>query len=424
MKIWIKNVDIVPMTKKDLVLKDHHIIIEDGEIRDILSKEPQGSFDQIIDGHNRVVIPGLINTHTHLGMSLLRNYADDMNLKDWLEKKVWPFEAKLTADDIYYGSKISMMEMIASGTTAFVDMYFEMDRVYQAARETGMRGVLTPGFIEDDRVDERIENIKKLHDLVKDDPMIDLMVAPHAPYTVGRKALVRLSDLAAELGVGMHIHLSETRREVEEAMAQFKASPIAYVDSLGLFQHRIIAAHCVHVSDHDIEILADKGVYVAHNPSSNLKLASGFAPIEQMKRSGVAVCLGTDGASSNNNLNMMEEMHMASLLGKALVEDPTAMSAYETLEMATCLGAKAIGRDDLGSIETGKRADLVLIDTDRLHWLPQHNLISSLVYTAQGADVRTVLIDGAVVYHEGAFTLIDEEEVKAGVLERTRRLIS
>lgn len=420
MNILIKNIDVIPMTEKNLILESVDIHIVNNRISYIGSEKDGFTADKIIDGKGKIAIPGLINAHTHLGMSLMRNYADDLDLMTWLQDEIWPFEAKLGREDIYYASKLSMIELIKSGCTAFVDMYFEMDRVADAALEIGIRGVVTPGYIEDDKSEDRIRNYRNIFEKYNDkDGLIKVMIAPHSPYTVGKKHLLKLIKLAKELNIGIHIHLSETKIEVENAMRDFGKSPIAYVEELGLFEVPTIAAHCVHVDENDMRILAENNVFVVHNPSSNLKLASGFAKVDKMMELGVKVALGTDGASSNNNLNMMEEMHMASLLGKAVSNDPKALDAYQTLEMATVNGAKSIGMgDELGSLENGKLADIAILDMNKTHLVPANNKISMIVYAAQASDVDTVIINGRVVMENRKLIGVDEASIVNEVNKR------
>ena len=424
MKIQINNIAVIPMTEVGRVIENACIYIEDERIVHVGEELNDFKPDKVIDGKNKLAIPGLINAHTHLGMSMLRNYADDLDLMSWLQDEVWPFEAKLNAEDIYYASKLSMIELIKSGCTTFVDMYFEMDRVADAALEIGMRGVLTPGYIEDANSEKRIESYREIYKNYHNrDNLLKVMIAPHAPYTVGADHLKKLVELAKELELGIHIHLSETKTEVDNAYRDFGKSPISYVNELGLFEVPTIAAHCVHIDEEDMTILADKGVHVVHNPSSNLKLASGFAKVSEMKSHGVKVALGTDGASSNNNLNMVEEMHLASILAKAVSGDPKSMTAYETLEMTTKIGAQAIGMgEDLGSIEEGKLADITLIDLSATHLTPANDLISMVVYTAQASDVCTVIVNGKVIMEDRKLD-VDEEHIKTEVLNRLSRIV-
>lgn len=424
MNLLIKNIDVIPMTERNLILENVDIHIVDNKISYLGAEKSSFVPDKIIDGKGKIAIPGLINAHTHLGMSLMRNYADDLDLMTWLQEEIWPFEAKLGREDIYYASKLSMIELIKCGCTSFVDMYFEMDRVADAALEIGIRGVITPGYIEDDNSENRVKNYRKIFEKYNDkDGLIKVMIAPHSPYTVGKDHLIMLLQLAKELNTGIHIHLSETKVEVENAIRDFGKSPIAYVNELGLFDVPTIAAHCVHIDENDMKILAEKDVYVVHNPSSNLKLASGFAKIDKMMEEGVSVALGTDGASSNNNLDMFEEMHIASLLGKAVSNDPKALDAYKTLEMATVNGAKAIGMGEvLGSLEEGKLADITIVDMNKTHLVPANNKISMIVYAAQASDVDTVVINGKVVMENRNVIGVDEASIVDEVNKRLKVL--
>ncbi|GFN34301.1 amidohydrolase [Tepidimicrobium xylanilyticum] len=415
MGILIKNVTVVPMNSKDEVLEDTNIYIEGDRIISIGELKENFKIDKTIDGKNKVAMPGLINAHTHIGMSLLRNYADDLPLHEWLNDKIWPIEAKLTGDDVYWGSLLSMVEMIQSGTTAFCDMYFFMDQVGKGIEEAGIRGVLTRGIIE-----EKGQEIEKLDDtrrLYKSwhgnaNGRIKVMVAPHAPYTCSPKYLEDIMDLAYELNTGIHIHLSETKKEVEDSFKTYGKSPIKHVYDLGLFKLPTIAAHCVHVDEEDIKILKDNNVSPVNNPSSNLKLASGFAPVDQMLKSGINVCLGTDGSSSNNNLNMFEEIHLASIVNKAVNMDAVSVPAITALEMATINGAKALLWDEeIGSIEVGKKADIILIDMYKSHLYPRHNIISALAYSVQGSDVDTVIVDGNIIMENREIKTLDVEKI-------------
>ena len=307
MNLLIKNITILSMAGKDEVIENTNMYIEDDKIVHIGELKEDIKVNRIIDGKNKVAMPGLVNAHTHIGMSLLRNYADDLPLHEWLTKKIWPIEAKLTAEDIYWGSLLSMVEMIQSGTTTFCDMYFFMDEVGKGLEESGIRGVLTRGIIEEpgkekEKLDDTRELYKNWHG--KGEGRIKVMVAPHAPYTCSPAYLEDVMDLAHELDTGIHIHLSETKKEVEDSYKTYGKSPIKHVYDLGLFKLPTIAAHCVHVDESDIKILMENNVSPVNNPSSNLKLASGFAPIDEMLKFGVNVSLGTDGSSSNNNLNM------------------------------------------------------------------------------------------------------------------------
>ncbi|MCF6463868.1 amidohydrolase [Clostridium sp. Cult1] len=415
MNLLIKNITILPMDGKDEVIENTNMYIEDDKIVHIGELKEDIKVNRIIDGKNKVAMPGLINAHTHIGMSLLRNYADDLPLYEWLTKKIWPIEAKLTTEDVYWGSLLSMVEMIQSGTTTFCDMYFFMDEVGKGLEESGIRGILTRGIIEESgKEKEKLDDTRELYKnwYGKGEGRIKVMVAPHAPYTCSPAYLEDVMDLAHELDTGIHIHLSETKKEVEDSYKTYGKSPIKHVYDLGLFKLPTIAAHCVHVDESDIKILRENNVSPVNNPSSNLKLASGFAPIDEMLKFGVNVSLGTDGSSSNNNLNMFEEIHLASIVNKTVNMDAVSVPAITALKMATINGAKALLWDkEIGSIEIGKKADMILIDMDKPHLYPRHNIISSLAYSVQGSDVDTVIVDGKIIMEKREIKTLDVEKI-------------
>ncbi len=427
MTILIKDITLVPMDGKNEVIEKTNIYMDDkiihiGELRDDIEVE------RVIDGKNKVAMPGLINAHTHIGMSLLRNFADDLPLHDWLTKKIWPTEAKLIGEDVYWGSLLSIVEMIQSGTTAFCDMYFFMDQVGKALEESGIRGVLTRGLIEEQgKNEEKLDETKDLYNNWhgKGNGRIKVMVAPHAPYTCSPDFLKETIKLANELNTGIHIHLSETKKEVEDSYKNFGKSPIKHVYDLGLFDVHTIAAHCVHVDDEDIEIMKEKNVYPVNNPGSNLKLASGFAPVDKMLKKGISVALGTDGSSSNNNLNMFEEINLAAIVNKAVNLDAVSVPALDALKMSTVNGAKALAWfDEIGSVEAGKKADLILIDMDKPHLYPRHNIISALAYTVQASDVDTVIVDGRIIMKKREIKTLDVEKIKYMAEKHAKDLIN
>ena len=421
MSFLIKNIGIIPMTADNFIIEKGYLEIAGDEIKQVAAGQaPAGDYERIIDGTNLVALPGFVNAHTHAAMTLLRGYADDMPLMDWLEKKIWPLEAKLTAEDVYWGTMLAIVEMIRSGTTCFADMYFFMDRVAEAAEQTGIRALLTRGLIGvGPDADKALAESRELvqHWNKSNHSRVRFNLGPHAPYTCPPEYLRQVADLAGELGVGMHIHLAETASEVADSLRTYGLTPVAHMDSLGLFEHPVLAAHCVHLNDEDIEILARKRVGVAHNPESNMKLASGIAPVPRLLQAGVTVALGTDGASSNNDLDMRQEMHSCALLHKVNSMDPTILPAYQALQMATLNGAQALGlADDIGTLEAGKKADLILCKVDGPHFIPRYDIIANLVYSGQAADVDTVIIDGQIVMHNRVIRSFDEEEV----LERAK----
>lgn len=426
MNILIKNAKVLVYENGKLLTKDADIAIKGNKISQIEKIKADSGFQKIIDASNMLAMPGLINTHTHLSMVLFRNYADDMPLFDWLTKKIWPLEAKLTNEAIYKGSILGIAELIKSGVTGFLDMYFFADETIKAALETGVRVYIARGLTDEEEGKEvQLNETRRLfNEYHNQEGRVKIYAGPHAPYTCSPRYLKKVIELAKELDIGIHIHLAETKKEVDECIEKWGKTPIKHVFDLGLFERPTIAAHCVHLNDEDIEILAKSNVSVAHNPTSNLKLASGFAPVEKMLKAGVNVTLGTDGASSNNNLNMFEEMHLASIMHKALNYDAVSVPAETVIKMATINGAKALGiEDELGSLEVGKKADIILIDLRKPHLVPLNNPLSAICYSAQSSDVHTVIVDGKILMENYELKTIDIEKAMHDAEDAARKLI-
>ena len=427
-KILIKNALTVTLDKE----KPGHFhgdILIDGDRIEMIVERPDlidhGLADRVIDGSNLIVMPGFVNTHGHAAMSLFRSYADDMPLKEWLEKKIWPIETLLESDDIYWGTMLSIAEMIKGGTTTFTDMYFFMDRVAEAAAETGIRSVLSRGLIGlnggEQGLVETESFIKNWHGA--ENGRITVMLGPHAPYTCPPEYLKKVMGLAEKTKCPIQIHLSETKGEVEDCLKEYGITPPKMLSDLGLLDFKVVAAHCVHLTDQDIEILSEKNVGVAHNPGSNLKLGSGIAPVRKMLSSGIKVGIGTDGASSNNNLDMVEEMRLAALLVKGYEMDPTLIDANTALQMATSMGAEVLGLAGIGILKEGYKADLIGLRHDRLHLTPMHNPLAHLVYASAAADVHLVIVDGKILLDSGEFTTLDEAKIRAEASGKSSRLI-
>ena len=414
-KILIENVEIVtdgPAYPKK------YIGITDQKISYIGTTRPEGYEDAYrIDGTGKLAAAGMVNAHTHIAMCLLRSYGDDMALMDWLQNKVWPAEAGLRDGDCYWGTQLGILEMLKSGTTAFADMYFFEDETARAVSESGLRACLSRGLTGDkyDKEDQRLaDNIR----LYKDwngqaDGRLTVMLGPHAPYTCSEDYLRLLVEAAEELGCEMHMHLSETRQEVEDCLAQHGKTPIAYADSLGILDRGCLIAHGVWATDEELDLMAAKHARVAHNPQSNLKLASGIAPVQKMLGKGIVVGLGTDGATSNNNLDMLEETRLAAMLHKGVTYDPLCIPAATAWEMATLQGARCLGYDCVGKVEEGWLADLVLYDMNKPYWYPRHDRMSLLVYAASASDADTVLVNGKVLLEKGEAKTLDEEKIYA-----------
>ncbi|MBE3585173.1 5-methylthioadenosine/S-adenosylhomocysteine deaminase [Desulfofundulus australicus DSM 11792] len=429
MKIMISGAAVLTMEQGSALIPDGEIIIEGQYITHVGpagSVSPEQNFDRVIDARGMLAMPGFVNCHTHASMTLLRGYADDLPLMEWLQKKIWPVEERLEPEDIYWGAMLSCLEMIRSGTTTFADMYFHMDEVARAVEKAGMRASLSQGLIGlSPGAGEALSNsrrfIREWHGQAEG--RITTMLGPHAPYTCPPDFLARVLDMADELKVGIHIHIAETRAEIEEIQQKYGKTPVALMEQVGLFNFPVLAAHCVHLTDEDIRILVARGAGIAHNPESNMKLASGIAPVTRLLAAGALVGLGTDGAASNNNLDMMEEMRSAALLQKVATMDPMALPAQDALAMATVNGARVLGLKDVGPLKPGNKADIILVNLDRPHFYPRHNLMAHLVYAARASDVETVIIDGRLVMENRQVLTLDEERIYYEVQKRAEKLV-
>jgi 5-methylthioadenosine/S-adenosylhomocysteine deaminase len=378
-----------------------------------------------LDRPDAILAPGLVNTHAHAAMSLFRGIADDMRLQDWLEKFIFPAEAKnVSPEFVRWGTRLACLEMLLAGATTYADMYYFEDVVAEATKEAGMRGVLGETIIGFPVPDAKtpadgLKFTERYLARFKGDPLIVAAVAPHALYTNSDETLKACRALANKYGAPLVIHLSETKRENDEALAKRKATPTQVLDRLGVFGGRTLAAHCVWVTDADIRILKARGVGVAHCASSNMKLASGVAPVTKMLAANLAVGLGTDGpAGSNNDFDMFEEMDLAAKLQKVSTMDPQALPAPRALEMATIRGARALGLEkEIGSLESAKRADIITVRLDRAHAVPLYDVYSQMVYALKGCDVRDVMVNGRPVVRDGRSLTLDEKQVLAKAAE-------
>lgn len=425
-KLLIKNTQILTMTGKEPFQGD--ILIEDKKIAalgEVSAQAAEGA--QVIDGNRTITMPGLINTHTHAAMTLLRSYADDMELMDWLNNKIWPAEAKLNNNCIYWGTSLAVVEMIKSGTTVFADMYDSMHEVAKVVDEAGIKANISRGLLvfSDDNGKNIQKNVNLFHNFNnKADGRLKVWFGPHAPYTCPPEYLKDIVAAAKECNTGLHMHVAETKDELKQIREGYGKTPTEYVRDLGVFDQPSMIAHGVYLTDGDIEILKKYNVSVAHNPSSNLKLASGIAEVNKYMKAGLNVSLGTDGASSNNSLNMFKEMTLASFAQKVSNFDPTALPAYQTLEMATINGAKALHWDDeIGTLEVGKHADMILVDIDKPHFAPWNNSVSDLVYSAQGSDVKTTIVDGKVIMKDYEILTMDVEKIMAETAKIVRETL-
>lgn len=422
-RLLLKNIELLdtPNGEKNCIAVENNHIVYVG------NKLPESFIaDEVIDGHGMLATAGMVNTHGHVSMTLLRSYADDMALMDWLENKIWPIEAKMNTKDIYWGAMLGIAEMLKSGTTCFADMYCFMDDVARAVAETGIRANLSRGLIglgpdKDSKLEENTRLVKDWQGY--DNGRIRITYGPHAPYTCPVDYLQQVIAAAEKNNAEIQMHLCETQGEVENCIKEHGLTPIALMNKLGMFEQGTIAAHCVYLSEADMDIMAEKHVRVAHNPQSNLKLASGIAPVARMLEKGICVGLGTDGASSNNNLDMLEECRAAAMLHKTTTMNPLAVPAAKAWEMATENGAKVLGFEQLGKLIVGQKADIVLWNMHKPYWYPRHNKLSLLVYAASASDADTVLVDGKIVLQNGTMTLFDEEKIYAEASLRAQKLL-
>ncbi|OUJ18489.1 Cytosine deaminase related metal-dependent hydrolase [Methanonatronarchaeum thermophilum] len=406
---------IVPVTEgtfRGSIAIDDGEIVGVGENQEILNRFKGDRLD--LDGS--IVIPGLINTHTHLAMTLLRGVADDLPLDTWLEDYIWPLEGRLQSRHVYAGSLLGCLEMIKNGITFFADMYVEQNMVAKAVEETGLRAALSFGLVSinkdeqgvKEELEEGIEVYQKLAGAAGGRVITTL--GPHSPSTCSKDFLRKLRDSVGDCLI--QIHLAETQQEFDQVMEEHGVSPTELIHNVGLLNENTVCAHAVHLTQEDIDLIARSGATVSHNPTSNMKLASGVAPIPDLLEKDVTVALGTDGAASNNSLDLFGEMKLAALLHKSSNMDPTAVPAIEVLKMATINGAKAFGLEDsLGSIEVGKKADLTVIDSNSPNMTPKHNVVSNLVYSTTNREVETVIIDGEIVMKDREIQSFNEKKV-------------
>jgi len=420
--LMITNV-VVDTKKVDIIIDEKGMITSIGEMA---GKEWKGDEEFQIDGNGALALPGLINTHTHAAMSLLRGYADDMILQDWLSQKIWPLEAHLKPEDIYWGTKLACIEMIRSGTTAFNDMYFMMDQAAKAVDETGIRAQLSYGFIDLFSAEKREAECKATENLAAhvkslNNPRITAAVGPHAIYTVSPEGLKWCAEFAQTEKIGIHIHLSETEKEVTDCMAAHGKRPAAHLDACGILTPRTVAAHCCWLDEAECQLLGKRGVSAAHNPASNMKLATNRAmPYSRLREAGANPCLGTDGCASNNNLDMFEEVKIAALLQKFSWNNPTVLPAPEALAMATANGAKALGLPT-GRLVAGTPADIILVSNRDACNIPLHNATSNLVYSYNGGSVETTICNGRVLMLDRGIP--DESYVLNGAAEAAIALV-
>jgi 5-methylthioadenosine/S-adenosylhomocysteine deaminase len=429
----IKGANIVTMDATRRVIEDGGIAIKNGAIVEVANTpdiERKYSAREVINASGKVVIPGLINGHTHVPMTLFRGIADDLDLQEWLTKYIFPAEAKnVTEDFVRVGTRLGLAEMIRGGTTTYCDMYYFEDAIADETFKAGMRGVLGETVIDfpvaDNKTYEQgLAYADRFVQKWRGNLLIVPAIAPHAPYTVSEEHLKAARALSDRTGAPIVTHIEETKREVDDSIKAKGASPIDYLNRIGFLNDRVIAAHVVWPTEEELGLLKKLGVGIVHNPQSNMKLASGVAPVPEMLKMNLPVGLGTDGAASNNDLNVWEEMDTAAKLHKLISRDPKVVSAEEAFEMATIRGARALHLEkEIGSIEKGKRADLVIVDLDALNQTPYYNIYSDLVYATKSDDVRTVIIEGRVVMRDRKLLTLNEETIKADARRYRERIV-
>ena len=404
---------------------DGEVGISGGRI-DYVGPQRGAADGEVLDARGQAVMPGLVNAHTHVAMTLMRSYADDMSLHAWLEQRIWPIERHLLPSDVYWGTLLGCVEMIRAGVTTFNDMYWHAREATQAGLDSGLRtcpaGVLI-GIVPDKQA--MLERAIEFADecIARAHPRLHVRFGPHAPYTVPDDYMAQIIEAAGSRGVPIHIHLAETEKEVNDCLSQHGERVMEHMQRIGLFDVPVNAAHCVHLSPAEIDILAERGVGVVTNHSSNLKLGAGIALIPELLAAGAVIGLGTDGTASNNNLDVLEEVRLVALLHKGLRRDATVISAYDALEMATAGGAQAMGLTDVGRLKPGYRADVICVDLTAPHLCPGHNVVGDLAYAAQSADVTTTIVEGEVLMRDRQVVSVDQAEVVAKAREAAMALV-
>lgn len=412
---------VITVNQDNDVLTQHSIAVDKGRIIDILPTSVAADRYLAKTHHklgNKALMPGLINCHTHAAMSLLKGYADDLPLMDWLQNYIWPAESKWVDEDfVHDGTELAIAEMLRSGTTCFMDMYFYPDIIAKVVNLSGMRaaiGMIVLDFptVWAQSADEYIEKGLHIRDEYREHSRIKTVFAPHAPYTVSESTLTQIRTLSDEMDVPITMHIHETQSEVDQAVESNGKRPLKSLHELGLISPNLIAVHMTDLNDDEISMLAENGTHVAHSPESNLKLASGFCPVDKLMKAGINVCLGTDGSASNNDLDMFGEMRTAALLAKGVSGNACSASAEDVIRMATINGAKALGmNEDIGSIEVGKAADFIAVDFSDLESHPIYNPVSHLVYNTSRNQVTDVWVKGRQLLKERSLTRLDEQEI-------------
>jgi 5-methylthioadenosine/S-adenosylhomocysteine deaminase len=416
--ILIHGCIVLPLNGRDFI-RDGALAIRDGRIVFVgkSSAAMNTRADLRMNAKGKVAMPGLINCHTHVPMTLFRGIAEDQPLQKWLKETIWPLEAKLSPTDVYGGALLGCTEMIQSGTTCFSDMYFHEHMVAKAVETSGLRAVLAEGIIEAGNKELGRKMLEKSVDFAESfsghaNGRVSTMLAPHAAYSCSPQILALVSERASSLGVGVHLHVAESKALFKQSRKKYDASETEFLDSIGFLKDNVVAAHCIDLSGRDMKILSKRRVNVAYVPVGNMKLGLGAARIKDLIDLGVNVGLGTDGPASNNSLDMFETMKFAALLQKLAYRDPEILPAYDVLKMTTINGAKALGLEkDVGSLEVGKKADVILLDLSKPHLNPLHDIYANLVYSTRGSDVDTVIVDGKILMENKHVATLDEHTV-------------
>lgn len=426
MRTLVTNAYVLDMVGEVPNIEKKDILIENNIIKKIEKDiDKEIDIDEKINAKNMLVMPGLINTHTHLAMSIFRGYKTDKKLMDWLENAIFPVEDKLKPEDIYWNSYLSCLEMIKSGTTTCNDMYLGMNKTVEAINDTGLRAVVA-WCIKDDSIKDKVEQTREYAKRYNTDEngKIKIYVSADAPHTCNPDTIKLCVNLAKELNTGLHIHLAETIDEETKIKSRYNKRSTEYLNDLNVFDVPVVLAHGIYVSDSDIEILKKIKGGISHNPISNCKLSSGICDVVKLRKNGINIGLGTDGIGSTTTMDMFEEMKTAAYLQKVNTMEPSSISAYEILKMATIEGAKVLGMEnEIGTLEPGKKADMIFIKTDKLHMCPANDVCANLVYSSNGADVESVMIDGKVIMQNRKMLNLDEKQVMRQVKKIAKRLL-
>jgi 5-methylthioadenosine/S-adenosylhomocysteine deaminase len=427
-KTLIKNADVITLNEDGQVLMGTDIAIADDKILALGDVPANFAPDEIIEATNRVVMPGFFNAHTHSAITLIRGWADDLPFDRWLNERIWVSESALEEEDVYWGTALAAAEMIRSGTVGFADHYFYMDQVAKAVEESGLKanlawcvfGLGKEAEIGTD-LEGSIEFVERWQGAAEG--RIRTVLGPHAPYSCPPEFLAKVAQRAAELGVGVHIHLSESEEQIENSLVKHDLTPVAHLESLGIFDVPTIAAHCIYLTEEDKEILRQRQVNIVQCPGSHMKLGMGVTPVPELLARGINVALGTDSTASNNDLDMLQEALLASLMQKNYLRDPVALPGDIVLRLATQNGAQAMGFPESGVIAPGRAADLIIFDFDKPHLRPRHDLVSNIVYAAKPSDVSHVMVAGCLLMRDGELLTLDEERIMYEAEKRAWRMV-